>query len=155
MIWSDPPYGVNYAGKTDWTDQHAAGSSRKAIANDSLEPVKLQKLFGRRPERCQRNMRSREQSCTLPFQAPLLKYFIQGFEDGGFAYRHCLAWVKKRLYWVAATITTVTSQYCVDGWKTVPIISAAIGPKLLFSRSIVPWSAIAIRRLSRLNSSHE
>jgi hypothetical protein len=45
MIWTDPPYGVNYAAKTEWTDQHAAGARRRPIENDSLKAIELQKLF--------------------------------------------------------------------------------------------------------------
>ena len=44
-IWTDPPYGVDYGIKTDWIDRHGSGQRRRAIANDSLKPTELQKLF--------------------------------------------------------------------------------------------------------------
>jgi len=46
MIWTDPPYGVDYGAKTDWTHQHGGGQRRRAIENDALKPAALQKLFG-------------------------------------------------------------------------------------------------------------
>jgi DNA modification methylase len=94
MIWTDPPYGVSYGAKTQWTDQHAAGSSRRPIENDSLKPAELQKLFA------DALIAARDHAlpgaivyATVP--SVFLKYFIQGLEDGGFSYRHCLVWVKQ------------------------------------------------------------
>jgi DNA modification methylase len=94
MVWTDPPYGVDYGAKTDWTHQHGGGQRRRAIENDSLKPCELQKLFAASLE------------VALPYALPgavvyatvpslYLKYFIQGLEDGGFGYRHCLIWVKQ------------------------------------------------------------
>jgi hypothetical protein len=45
MIWTDPPYGMSYGDKTDWTYKHGGGPSRRAIENDSMKPAELQKLF--------------------------------------------------------------------------------------------------------------
>ena len=94
MIWTDPPYGVNYGAKTQWTDQHAAGSSRRPIENDSLKPVELQKLFADALNAARDHaLPGAVVYATVP--SVFLKYFIQGLEDGGFSYRHCLVWVKQ------------------------------------------------------------
>jgi DNA modification methylase len=94
MIWTDPPYGVSYGAKTQWTDQHSAGSSRKPIENDSLKPVELQKLFSDALNTAREHaLPGAVVYATVP--SVFLKYFIQGLEDGGFAYRHCLVWVKQ------------------------------------------------------------
>jgi DNA modification methylase len=94
MLWTDPPYGVSYGAKTDWTSHHRPGSKRRAIENDSLEPAELQKLFA--------SVLQVARDHTLPGAAiyasvpsVFLKYFIQGLEDGGFTYRHCLIWLKQ------------------------------------------------------------
>ena len=94
MIWTDPPFGVNYGAKTEWTDQHAAGARRRPIENDTLKPIELQKLFA--------DVLIAAREHALPgaviyaaVPSVYLKYFIQGLEDGGFGYRHCLVWLKQ------------------------------------------------------------
>jgi DNA modification methylase len=94
MLFVDNPYGVNYGEKTQWTNQYRGGGKRRPIENDSLKPTELQKLFA-----AALNV-AREYAlpgaviyATVP--SVFLKYFIQGLEDGGFSYRHCLVWVKQ------------------------------------------------------------
>jgi DNA modification methylase len=94
MVWTDPPYGVNYGAKTEWADQHAAGASRRPIENDSLKPLELQKLFADALNTAREHaLAGAVIYATVP--SVFLKYFIQGLEDGGFGYRHCLVWVKQ------------------------------------------------------------
>ena len=95
MLFVDNPYGVNYSEKTRWTNRHGGGPKRRPIENDSLKPAELQKLFA-----AALNV-AREHAlpgaviyATVP--SVFLKYFIQGLEDGGFSYRHCLIWIKQR-----------------------------------------------------------
>ncbi len=94
MIWTDPPYGVSYGAKTEWVSRNGGGPARRSIANDSLEPGELQMLFARALE----NARQFAQAgATIYATVPsvFLKYFIQGLEQGGFAYHHCLIWLKQ------------------------------------------------------------
>ena len=37
VLWTDPPYGVSYGAKTDWTSHYRPGSKRRPIENDSLD----------------------------------------------------------------------------------------------------------------------
>jgi DNA modification methylase len=94
LIWTDPPYGVSYAEKTAWITEHGCGLSRRPIENDSLLPSELQTLFS------DALAIAREHAlpgaviyATVP--SVFLKYFIEGLEDGGFSYRHCLIWLKQ------------------------------------------------------------
>jgi hypothetical protein len=94
MIFADISWGVQYAQKTRWINHHRGGPGRRAIENDSLKPRELQKLFA-----AALNV-AREYAlpgaaiyATVP--SVFLKYFIQGLEDGGFSYRHCLIWLKQ------------------------------------------------------------
>jgi DNA modification methylase len=94
VIWTDPPYGVGYGQKTEWLRTNGGGRRRRAIANDSLTPEALQKLFGDALRSTLRHaMPGASIYATVPGQ--FLKYFIQGLEDGGFSYRHCLVWLKQ------------------------------------------------------------
>jgi DNA modification methylase len=93
-IWTDAPYGVGYGEKTISNDRHGYGRGRRPIKNDSLPPDELRKLFAAAldiaREYC---MPGAVIYATVP--SVFLKYFIQGLEDGGFAYHHCLIWVKQ------------------------------------------------------------
>lgn len=92
-IWTDPPYGVSYGEKSNWVNEHRGGPGRRPIENDSLKPPELQKLFatalgfGR-----EHAIPGAAVYATVP--SVYLKYFIQGLEDGGFSFRHCLIWLK-------------------------------------------------------------
>jgi DNA modification methylase len=96
MIWCDPPYGTNYGDKTDWISKHGGGgaTSRRPIVNDSLKPKELQKLFATALHvAAEYALPGGSIYATVP--STLLKFFIQGLEDGGFSYHHCLVWVKQ------------------------------------------------------------
>ncbi len=94
MIWTDPPYGVSYGAKTDWVNQHGGGPGRRPVENDSLAPAELQKLFAAALALARKHtIPGAAIYATVP--SVFLKHFIQGLEDGGFAYRHCLVWLKQ------------------------------------------------------------
>jgi DNA modification methylase len=94
LVLTDPPYGVSYGAKTGWTSNHCAGPKRRAIENDSLEPAELQKLFASVLQVAREHaLPAAAIYASVP--AVFLKYFIQGLEDGGFSYRHCLVWLKQ------------------------------------------------------------
>ncbi len=94
VLWTDPPYGVSYGAKTDWTSHYRPGSKRRAIENDSLEPAELQKLFASVLQ-VAREHAVPGAAIYASVPSVLLKFFIEGLEDGGFTYRHCLVWVKQ------------------------------------------------------------
>jgi DNA modification methylase len=94
MIWCDPPYGTSYGEKTEWISKHGGGASRRPIVNDSLEPHQLQTLFATALYVVAGHaLPGASIYATVP--STLLKFFIQGLEDGGFRYHHCLVWVKQ------------------------------------------------------------
>jgi DNA modification methylase len=93
MIFTDAPYGVGYGEKTTYNNRHGYGRSRRPIKNDSLSPEELQKLFAAALNIAREHaMPGAIIYATVP--SVFLKYFIQGLEDGGFAYHHCLIWIK-------------------------------------------------------------
>jgi len=94
MLFADVPYGVNYNLKTQWTNRHRGGPKRRPIENDSLKPAELQKLFAAALNVARAHaLPGAAIYATVP--SVFLKYFIQGLEDGGFSYRHCLIWIKQ------------------------------------------------------------
>lgn len=94
MSFADPPYGVNYGQKSHWTNTRRRGVGRRPIENDSLQPIELQKLFATSLNVARKHaMPGAALYATVP--SAFLKYFMQGFEDGGFTYKHCLVWIKQ------------------------------------------------------------
>jgi DNA modification methylase len=95
MIWTDPPYGVDYAGKNAYLNRSDRGNRiQKAIANDALEPAELRELF-EGALRTATTFAERGASCyaSVP-SGPLMPYFIAGFSASGFSFKHTLVWVK-------------------------------------------------------------
>jgi DNA modification methylase len=94
LISTDPPYGVSYGEKTDWISEHRSGPSRRPIANDALKPTELQTLFSQALD-VAREFALPGAAIYATVPSVFLKFFIQGLEDGGFTYRHCLIWLKQ------------------------------------------------------------
>jgi len=95
LIWTDPPYGVSYADKTAWLNQHGAQTKRRPIHNDDLAPAQIASLFSTSVTNAAgRAMPGAAIYASVP-AGPLLPVFIAAMEQGGFGYRHCLVWVKQ------------------------------------------------------------
>jgi DNA modification methylase len=96
MVWTDPPYGVSYGEKTAWMEAHGAQRTRKVIANDSLKPEQVQSLFAGALKVATLHA---EAGASIYATVPsvYLAYFIRGMEDGGFAFKHQLVWLKNSL----------------------------------------------------------
>ncbi len=95
MIWSDPPYGVDYASKNELLNRSDRGNRiQKPIANDALGPQEVSALF--RDALMQAlPFATRGAACyaTVP-SGTLLPHFITAFNDSGFSYKHLLIWLK-------------------------------------------------------------
>jgi len=95
LIWTDCPYGVKYAEKSAWLNQHGAQIKRRPIHNDDLAPAQIGTLFSTALKNAAgRAMPGAAIYASVP-AGPLLPVFIAAMEQGGFGYRHCLVWVKQ------------------------------------------------------------
>jgi DNA modification methylase len=95
LVWTDPPYGVDYASKNAYLNKTDRGNRiQRPIHNDNLAPGQTSLLFKAalaavipqcEPGAC----------CyaTVP-SGPLLVHFIQAFEASGFQFSHLLVWIK-------------------------------------------------------------
>jgi len=95
LIWTDPPYGVSYSEKTAWMHRHGAQAQRRPIYNDDLAPAQIAALFS---SALANGVPRAERGAAIYASVPagaLLPVFIAAMERGGFAYRHCLVWVKQ------------------------------------------------------------
>ncbi len=96
MLWCDPPYGVDYAGKNELLNRTDRGNRiQKPIANDELEPAAVAAMF-RDALKQALAVAAKGASCyaTVP-SGTLLPYFIAALNDSGFAFKHMLVWVKQ------------------------------------------------------------
>jgi DNA modification methylase len=95
MVWTDPPYGVDYAAKNAYLNRSDRGNRiQKPIENDRLTAGETGVMFKRALE-VARQFADPGAACyaTVP-AGPLLVYFIQAFTASGFTYRAQLTWVK-------------------------------------------------------------
>ena len=96
MIWTDPPYGVDYAAKNAYLNRSDRGNRIQVpIENDKLTAGETGFLF----KAALSVARSWAQSgatvyATVP-SGPLLIYFIQALTAAGFTFRAQLSWVKQ------------------------------------------------------------
>jgi DNA modification methylase len=95
MVWTDPPYGVNYASKNEYLNQSDRGNRiQRPIANDDAENAHA--LLG--------NALSIGRKWALPGavayasvpSGSALPNFIDAFNTSGFNFRHLLVWVKNQ-----------------------------------------------------------
>jgi hypothetical protein len=96
MLWCDPPYGIDYAGKNELLNRTDRGNRiQKPIANDELGPHAVAALF-RDALKQALAFAAKGAACyaTVPSGA-LLPYFIAAFDDSGFSFKHLLVWVKQ------------------------------------------------------------
>jgi DNA modification methylase len=95
LIWTDPPYGVDYAGKNAYLNRTDRGNRiQKPIAND--QPAGVHALLANALE-VAREWAHQGAACyaTVP-SGPLLPGFIDALNKSGFTFRHLLVWVKQQ-----------------------------------------------------------
>jgi DNA modification methylase len=97
LIWSDPPYGVDYAAKNAYLNRADRGNRIQApIENDKLTAGETGIMF-KQALGLARQFALPGAACYASVPAgPLLPYFIQGFTAAGFTYRAQLTWVKQQ-----------------------------------------------------------
>ena len=96
MLWCDPPYGIDYAGKNELLNRTDRGNRiQKPIANDELGPQAVTAVF-RDALKQALAFAAKGAACyaTVP-SGTLLPYFIAAFNDSGFSFKHLLVWVKQ------------------------------------------------------------
>jgi DNA modification methylase len=97
MIWTDPPYGVDYAGKNAYLNRSDRGNRIQVpIENDKLTAGETGFLF----KAALSVAKSWAQAgatvyATVP-SGPLLIYFVQALTAAGFTFRAQLAWLKQQ-----------------------------------------------------------
>ena len=95
MVWTDPPYGVDYAAKNTFLNRSDRGNRiQTPIENDKLTAGETGIMFKQALE-VARQVAEPGASCyaTVP-SGPLLFYFFQAFTAAGFTFHAQLTWVK-------------------------------------------------------------
>ena len=97
MIWTDPPYGVDYAAKNAYLNRADRGNRIQVpIENDKLTAAETGFLFGAALGVAKtRATPGASLYATVP-SGPLLVYFVQAFTAAGFTFRAQLTWVKQQ-----------------------------------------------------------
>jgi DNA modification methylase len=95
MVWTDPPYGVDYAAKNAYLNRGDRGNRiQTPIENDKLTAGETGIMFKQALELA-RHFAQPGAACyaTVP-SGPLLFYFFQAFTAAGFTLHAQLTWVK-------------------------------------------------------------
>ena len=95
MVWTDPPYGVDYAAKNAYLNRSDRGNRiQTPIENDKLSAGETGIMFKQALE-VARQFAELGAACyaTVP-SGPLLFYFFQAFIAAGFKFHAQLTWVK-------------------------------------------------------------
>jgi DNA modification methylase len=95
MVWTDPPYGVDYAAKNAFLNRSDRGNRIQApIENDKLTAGETGIMF-KQALAVARQFAEPGAACyaTVP-SGPLLFYFFQAFTAAGFTFHAQLTWVK-------------------------------------------------------------
>jgi DNA modification methylase len=97
MIWTDPPYGVDYAAKNAYLNRSDRGNRIQVpIENDKLTAGETGVLFRAALSAAKRwAIAGASLYATVP-SGPLLVYFIQAITAAGFTFRAQLSWVKQQ-----------------------------------------------------------
>jgi DNA modification methylase len=96
MMWTDAPYGVNYAAKNEYLNRTDRGNRiQKPIENDSLSPEETKALFKSALKEALAFAAAGAVCYASAPSGPLLPYFIAGFEGSGLSFKHLLIWVKQ------------------------------------------------------------
>jgi len=95
MVWTDPPYGVDYAAKNEYLNRFDRGNRiQKPIANDKHADVHTllanALALGR-----ERALAGAACYATVP-SGPQLQGFIDALNRSGFTFRHLLVWLKQQ-----------------------------------------------------------
>jgi DNA modification methylase len=97
MIWTDPPYGVDYAAKNAYLNRADRGNRIQVpIENDKLTAGETGFLFKSALGVAKGWARSGASLYATVPSGPLLVYFIQAFTAAGFTFRAQLTWVKQQ-----------------------------------------------------------
>jgi hypothetical protein len=97
VLWTDAPWGVSYGDKTRWMARHGAQKRRAPIENDSLKPDEVRKLFASALRVATSHALPGAAIYAAVPSGSLLPFFIGGLEDGGFAFKDSLIWVKNAM----------------------------------------------------------
>jgi len=95
LIWTDPPYGVNYGAKLDAANP--MGYRVRSIENDDLSPDKLEVFIRSALSRCAEYSSEGAAIYVACPAGTLLPTLIASFVGSGFTFHWGLVWVKDQL----------------------------------------------------------
>lgn len=100
LIWTDPPYGVDYVRQRN--EINAAANTTGAfvnhnIANDSQPPSQVFELFRSALKTAVIYSMTGAACYASVASGPMLVGFIEAFESAGFSFHHHLVWIKQHM----------------------------------------------------------
>ena len=95
LVWTDPPYGVNYGEKIEKANPIA--HRVRTIENDNLSPDNLEEFLRTALSNCALNCADGAGIYVASPPGTLLPFLIASFKGSGFEYRWQLIWLKDQI----------------------------------------------------------
>jgi hypothetical protein len=141
MIWTDPPYGVDYAAKNAFLNgSDRGGRVQTPIENDKLTAGETGIMF-EQALAVARQFAEPGAACyaTVP-SGPQLFYFFQAFTAAGFTLHAQLTWVKQQFVIGMADYHHLMSRFSMAGCRMPRTISLTTAARMTCSKSTSPTS---------------
>ena len=118
MIFTDPPYGVEYGSQFDFLNKGGKGRLIEKIEGDDLKPEEMfKKIWLPSFRQMHRTLKtSGAFYFTAPGKADLLFYFITAMRESGLDLKHLLVWVKNSLI-LGRSDYNYKHEAVLMGWK--------------------------------------
>jgi len=152
MIWTDPPYGVDYAAKNAYLNRTDRGNRIEVpIENDKLTAGETGLLFRAALAVAKSWAEARASLYATVPSGPLLVYFIQAITAAGFTFRAQLSWVKPQFV-IGMADYLHRYEPILYGWLPDGAhISSMIADRTTCLKSTSRTSTPSIQRPSRWN----
>jgi len=149
LIWTDPPYGVSYADKTAWLNQHGAQTKRRPIHNDDLAPAQIASLFSTSVTNAAGRAMPGVRSTPVSRRGRCCRCSSPPWSRADLAINTAWCGSSRALSWAAAIIITAMSPSSTGGAKAGRITSPRIALRIRCSRLTDRWQASCTRPRSR------
>jgi len=116
LVWTDPPYGVNYGEKLD--DANPIAHRVRHIENDDLQPEQLEQLVHSALKNASDNAAAGAAIYVAsPAKGDMLSVLVSAFKGSGFAFRWHLVWLKDQIVLSRADYH-FKHENILYGWKS-------------------------------------
>lgn len=127
MVFTDPPYGVDYGSKNEFLNKGGKGRIIEPIEGDNLKPQQMFEQIWRPAFKQMSSVLKKSGAFyfTAPGGSDLLFYFLKAMRESGLDLKHALVWVKNSLV-LGRSDYNYKHEAVLMGWKEFEYESQSI-----------------------------